>query len=63
MNVYDIAGRLVKQLFDGLVMENSRLTWDTSDIHGRSVSDGVYFIRLEDRYSGAVDVRKVLKVR
>lgn len=63
IKVYDVSGRLVKNIYKGKIKGNCTLNWHGDDENGRAVSDGVYFIRFEDRYSGTVDVRKVLKVR
>jgi len=65
MKIYDVSGRLVKTFsrFTPDALRPTLITWHGDDENGRAVSDGVYFIRFEDRYSGTVDVRKVLKVR
>jgi len=65
IKIYDVTGRLVKSFSRSTpdALCSTLITWHGDDENGRAVSDGVYFIRLEDRYSGTVDVRKVLKVR
>jgi hypothetical protein len=47
LQVFDLQGRLVKALFDGLgkAGEND-VIWDGKDGSGHSVADGVYFYRL-----------------
>jgi len=47
LEVFDLQGRLVKALFDGLgkAGEND-ITWDGKDGSGHSVANGVYFYRL-----------------
>jgi predicted extracellular nuclease len=46
--VYDISGRVVKRLVDGVTMEPGRhkATWDGRNDAGRAVSSGVYFCKL-----------------
>jgi hypothetical protein len=46
--VYDISGRVVKRLVDGVPMEPGRhkATWDGRNDAGRAVSSGVYFCKL-----------------
>jgi flagellar hook assembly protein FlgD len=46
--VYDISGRVVKRLVDGVGMEPGRhkATWDGRNDAGRAVSSGVYFCKL-----------------
>ena len=65
IKIYDVTGRLVKSFSRSTpdALCSTLITWHGDDENGRAVSDGVYFIRFEDRYSGTVDVRKVLKVR
>ncbi len=49
LKIYDISGRLVKDL-SALVsatnLSGSFVTWDGSDTNGRAVSAGVYFVKL-----------------
>ena len=50
MKIYDLAGRLVKTLFDSeLSTLNSQLSvvWDGKDKNGKKVGSGVYFYKLE----------------
>jgi hypothetical protein len=46
--VYDISGRLVTTLADGVSLPegNHEVTWNGSDMNGNSVSAGVYFCRI-----------------
>ncbi|KPJ61076.1 MAG: hypothetical protein AMJ46_03680 [Latescibacteria bacterium DG_63] len=46
--VYDVSGRVVKKLVDGVPMEPGRhkATWDGRNDAGRAVSSGVYFCKL-----------------
>jgi hypothetical protein len=44
--VYDVTGRLVRTLADGVAEAGENLvTWDARDAHGATVSPGVYFCR------------------
>jgi hypothetical protein len=44
--VHDIAGRVVRQLLASSVRRGAyRAAWNGTDNHGRSVADGVYFLK------------------
>ena len=62
LGVYDLAGRLVKQLFNGPVFDDfSTHSWDGTNRRDVPVTSGVYFIRAT---AGAnVGVRKVVLIR
>jgi hypothetical protein len=49
LNIYDVTGRLVRNLVDGKVLEAGPHTtlWDGKDRAGRSVASGTYFARME----------------
>jgi hypothetical protein len=48
LRVYDVDGRLVRELLKGEVRPGARTTtWDGRDSHGSQVSAGVYFVRLQ----------------
>jgi len=50
VEVYDLAGRLVKQVKAGEQMPGEhRVTWDGKDSHGGKVPSGVYFVKLQAR--------------
>ncbi|MBD3349462.1 MAG: T9SS type A sorting domain-containing protein [Candidatus Eisenbacteria bacterium] len=52
LTVYDIAGRQVRRLIDGLSAPGRHeATWDGRDDAGERVASGVYFLRLEDGHS------------
>jgi hypothetical protein len=60
--VYDIAGRLVTTLLDGLKpADHYRMTWDGRDESGRPVPTGVYLTRLD--VGGVISQRRVLLSR
>ena len=47
VNIYDILGRRVKQLFDGVAdVGRHQLLWDSNDDQGNPISAGIYFYRL-----------------
>jgi flagellar hook assembly protein FlgD len=49
LEVFDVAGRLVRVLQDGrLPAGNHVAAWDGRDDHGRQLSSGTYFYRLDD---------------
>ena len=47
--IYDVEGRLVRTLVDGLLVGSGsqRFPWDGCDDRGRTLSSGVYFCRLD----------------
>lgn len=63
VKVYDVAGRLVKNLFTGSINTNQMLTWSGEDENNRVTAQGIYFIRIENLASGETSVYKVLKVK
>jgi flagellar hook assembly protein FlgD len=54
VRVFDVSGRLVKELVDGKVPtgELQQVTWDGKDEKGKRVSSGIYYVRLESRSEG-----------
>jgi len=65
LKIYDVSGRLVKD-FSHLTLDAQRpslLSWHGDDENGRVVSDGVYFVQVRNRHTGATICEKVLKVR
>jgi hypothetical protein len=62
--VYDVAGREVAVLMDGVHAAGCYETsWDGRDARGKEVRRGVYFLRLERGGRGQVAVQKLIKVR
>jgi hypothetical protein len=48
IRIYDVIGRLVKTLVEGVQTVGSKsVTWDGRDNGGRAVASGVYFYRLD----------------
>ena len=58
--VYDVAGRRVRTVRDGLASGPTRITWDGRDDLGRRVPAGIYFLRGE---GDATFVRKSVRLR
>lgn len=55
LELYDLRGRLVAQLFDGILPEGRhQVTWDGKDAAGRPAPSGVYFARLDTQTGRAV---------
>jgi len=62
LSVYDVAGRLVATLADGVLPAGPhRAAWDGTDAAGTAVGSGVYFVRLE--CAGSVATRKMVLMR
>jgi hypothetical protein len=62
VTITDASGRCVRRLVKGVLQPGEySLTWDRRDDHGRRVSDGVYFIRLEA--PACQEIRKVVLTR
>ena len=60
LDMFDLAGRRVKVLLDGVVsIERTTVSWDGRDADGRKVPAGVYFARLSCR-SGVRSLRVAL---
>jgi hypothetical protein len=48
LSIYDVEGRLVRKVVDGVLGEGYKsVSWDGNDEVGNSVSSGVYFYRLK----------------
>lgn len=62
VEVYDVAGRLVARLFDGVVRNGfEEVRWDAREAGGERAASGVYFIRMEA--GGEVVTRKSVLLR
>jgi hypothetical protein len=62
VTVHDVTGRLVDVLVDGERPAGEHaFDWDGTDVHGRDVASGVYFVRLASR--GEVLSRKIVLER
>ena len=61
MKIYDVSGRLVKQ-FANLHSSINQIIWSGDDDTGRSVSQGIYFLQIENLKTRETRVHKVLKI-
>jgi hypothetical protein len=62
LTVYDATGRVVNQIFEGTLEEGAhRLSWSGRDARGGRLSDGVYFIAVND--GTETQTRKAVIVR
>jgi hypothetical protein len=61
INIYDIAGQLVKQLDHKAIGQSDHVVWDGKDNLGKKLPSGVYFVKLQaGKYSATT---KVLMMR
>jgi|GEM_PF-2555375 len=61
LDVFDLAGRRVRTLFDGTGGGEQQAMWDGTDDRGRDLPPGLYLLRL--RTEEGAHTRKVLKTR
>lgn len=60
--VYDISGRLIRLIAENWLTPGDHIIqWDTRDSHGRRLSPGIYFVRLQA--GDQVATRKVVLIR
>lgn len=62
IKIYDVSGRLVKNLYKGMISGNSIFRWNSKDEDSKSVAQGVYFLQVENLTSGKIFCKKVLKI-
>ena len=60
ISIYDAAGRLVRRYKD-IADDTERIMWNASDDNGRSVSQGIYFVRLAGK--DLIQTEKLVVVR
>ena len=61
LTVYDVLGRRVRQVWDGLLGAGThRFTWDGRDENGKGVAAGVYIYKVE--IDGQVEAKKTTKL-
>jgi hypothetical protein len=63
LKVYDVTGRLVKDIYKGSIKGNNILKWHGEDENGRPVAQGIYFIRVEDLDTDETLCKKVLRIK
>jgi len=59
--IHDASGRVVSQLADRIFEASGTLVWDGRTAAGARALPGIYFLRFER--DGAVDVRRIVRVR
>ena len=47
VNVCDVSGRLIKNIYSGYIQDDQTFTWLGDDNDGRQTPQGVYFVRIE----------------
>jgi hypothetical protein len=62
INIYDITGRLVKKLHNGKTDKGISLQWHGNDDNEREVSQGIYFMFIENPTTGETVCRKIVKI-
>ena len=61
VSVYDVRGRLVKAVYEGVIEGETHIAWDGTDRFGQHVSSGIYFLRVD---AGRIKAtRKLILVR
>lgn len=63
IKVYDVSGGLVNSIYNGAINRNTVINWNGSDENGRAVSQGVYFLKIENIETKQIEVLKVLRTR
>ncbi len=62
LRIYDVSGRLVRTLVDGVVEAGTHeMAWDGRTVDGRAAASGIYFMRLET--GDFMQVRQMTLVR
>jgi hypothetical protein len=59
--VFDVSGRVVRELRDDASSDSRTVDWDGRDQHGIVVTNGVYFVVLTTEHRR--DVRRVVVLR
>jgi len=60
LKIYDVTGRLIKQFNHLTNSAVNQVIWNGKDDHGRAVSQGVYFVQVENLIRGKSSVHKVI---
>ena len=63
LKIYDVSGRMIKQFDYPTLRLSDHIIWHGDDDNGRAVSQGIYFLQVENLDSGETSVHKVLRVR
>ncbi|MGB7054679.1 MAG: T9SS type A sorting domain-containing protein, partial [bacterium] len=62
LRIYDVGGRLVKKLHQGIIGSAGVLCWQGVDEMGKMVPQGVYFLRIENPATNTSICRKIIKI-
>lgn len=63
IRVFDVTGRLVKNVFQGKFDGVMKLQWDNTDEENRSVAQGIYFVQIINLDTDEYICKKIIKVR
>lgn len=63
VKIYDITGRLLKDLGDIMPDGNGRLVWNGTDEKGRTIAPGIYFLTIKDFDNHETSCHKVIKMK
>ena len=63
VKVYDVSGKLVNNIYDGVINRKTIVNWNGGDENGRAVSQGVYFLKVENLETKVIEVFKILRTR
>jgi hypothetical protein len=61
--VYDVSGAFVKNIYNGIINRKTILNWKGNNENGKTVSQGIYFLKVENLGTKEIEVFKVLKTR
>ncbi len=62
IKAYDVTGRFVKNIYEGMIKGSRIVCWYGDDNKGRTASQGIYFLRIENLETKESIIRKVLKI-
>ncbi|MBE0433207.1 T9SS type A sorting domain-containing protein [candidate division WOR-3 bacterium] len=62
IKAYDVAGRLVKNIYEGMINSSRVVRWCGDDEKGRTASQGIYFLRIENLETKESIIQKALRV-
>lgn len=63
LGIYDVTGRLVKNIYKGMINGRRTVNWHGDNENGRSVSQGIYFLRLKNLETDETFSRKLIKLQ
>lgn len=63
IKAYNVTGRVVKSIYEGMINGNRILNWKGDDDNKRTVSQGIYFLRVENLDTKETFVYKTLRIK